>query len=50
MELLPPDGGRTLATMSDLQILRAELTATFHRDVVRQTWVLTGTLLAGLLH
>jgi hypothetical protein len=26
----------------------SRLTAAFHRDMVRQTWILAGTLLAGL--
>jgi len=67
MELLPRDGWEDLASKSDLQavkselqadlrVLRAELTAGFHRDMVRQTWIFAASsltalgLLGGLLH
>ena len=48
MELLPRVAWSDLATKSDLEVLESRLTAQFHRDMVRQTWILAGTLLAGL--
>jgi phytoene dehydrogenase-like protein len=32
----------------EMQAMESRLTASFHRDTVRQTWILAGTLLAGL--
>lgn len=32
----------------EMQAMEARLSTAFHRDMVRQTWVLAGTLLAGL--
>ena len=32
----------------EMQAMESRLTAAFHRDMVRQTWVLAGTLLAGM--
>ena len=52
MELLPPAPGAELVTKADLrlelQILRAELSASFHRDMVRQTWIFVATTLTAL--
>jgi len=52
MDLLP---ATDVALKSDIEHLRLEmlvmearLTAGFHRDLIRQTWILAGTLLAGL--
>jgi hypothetical protein len=32
----------------EMQASESRLSATFHRDMVRQTWILAGTLLAGM--
>jgi hypothetical protein len=32
----------------EMQVMESRLTVGFHRDMVRQTWILAGTLLAGL--
>ena len=46
-ELLPPVGW-SVATKNDLDILEARLTAGFHRDMVRQTWIFVASMFAGL--
>jgi hypothetical protein len=48
MELLPPVGWTDVATKRDLEVLEARLTAGFHRDMVRQTWIFVGSMFAGL--
>ena len=48
MEMLPPVGWADLATKKDLEILESRLTAGFHRDMVRQTWVFVASMFAGL--
>jgi hypothetical protein len=48
MEMLPPVGWSDIATKQDLEVLKWQLTAAFHRDMVRQTWIFVGTMLAGL--
>jgi hypothetical protein len=48
MEMLPPVGWADMATRKDLDILEARLTAGFHRDMVRQTWVFVASMFAGL--
>ena len=32
----------------EMRAMESRLTASFHRDMVSQTWILAGTLLAGL--
>jgi hypothetical protein len=55
MELLPRTDWSDLATKGDLRELRTEVTAevarasaSFHRDMVRQTWVFVAAMFAGL--
>jgi len=48
MELLPPVGWADVATKRDLEVLTLQLTANFHRDMVRQTWIFVGSMFAGL--
>jgi len=48
MELLPPVGWTEIARKQDLEVLELRLRAAFHRDMVRQTWIFVGTMLAGL--
>ena len=48
MELLPPAGWTEIARKQDLETLELRLRAAFHRDMVQQTWIFVGTMLAGL--
>ena len=52
MELLPPAPSSELVTKTDLrlelQALEARLSAGFHQDMVRQTWVCVATTLTAL--
>ena len=59
MELLPPVGwaevatksdldALSVATKSDLQVLEYKLQSGFHRDLIRQTWIFVGTVIAAM--
>jgi hypothetical protein len=58
MELLPPVAGDQVATKDDIassearlrlemQLLGSNLSASFHRDIVRQTWIVVATIVAA---
>ena len=54
MDLLPREGWDDVVRRRDIEALRLEmqagearLSAAFHRDMVRQTWIFAGTVIAA---